>query len=137
MDSARKKTDKMLSELERRIREFYNSNPSLRRMQRKYVRYMESVEKATADDYRAFNNETDIDNRAKLKNVYKKHVKDLTIKNKEYKDILSEFSKTLADVNQQALDMINEEMAMVYAINYNQISVDCKKIGIEVYGEED
>lgn len=137
MDSARKKTDKMLSELERRIRGFYNSNPSLRRMQRKYVRYMESVEKATADDYRAFNDETDIDNRAKLKNVYKKHVEALTTKNEEYKEIISEFSKALADANQQALDMINDEMVRVYTINYNQISVDCKKIGIEVYGEED
>lgn len=137
MDSARKKTDKMLSELERRIRGFYNSNPSLRHMQRKYVRYMESVEKATADDYRAFNDETDIDNRAKLKNVYKKHVEALTTKNKEYKEIISEFSKALADANQQALDMINEEMAKIYSINYNQVSTECKKIGIEVYGEED
>jgi hypothetical protein len=40
----------------------------------------------------------------------------------------------MAKVNQEALDVVNESMAGVYCINYNQIATECKRAGIKVNG---
>lgn len=135
MDEARKRTDKLLSDLERRVSEVY-ADPSLLRMERKYEQYMKRVEELTVDDYRAFSTSEDIDDRKRLKTVYKRHVESLTTQNRQYKDIVTEFNKVLSDVNQKALDIINDSMAEIYAINYNQIAGDCERLGIKVNGKE-
>lgn len=133
-DRARQKTDKMLRDLERRVRAIYESDPSLLRIQAKYDKYMESVESQTKEAYWAFQNETDTNTRQTLKKKYIEDVKKLTIKNKVYKDMMSEFTRIMASVNQSALDLVNAEMTDVYTLNYNQLAVDCRKIGIKVNG---
>lgn len=136
MDRARQKTDKILSDLERRIDSIYESDPSLKRIQKKYARYMQSVEAKTKDAYLAYQN-ADASDRDRLKRAYAEEVELLTLRNKTYRGIVKEFSRIMADVNQEALDLVNEEMSTIYAINYNQIAVDCRKIGITVNGEAD
>ena len=134
MDKARKKTDKILKDLERRVKEVYANDPSLLRIQKKYDQYMKRVDKLTKEDYKAYERESDINTRKKLKKVYTDHVSSLTSKNKEYKKLISEFSRILADVNQKALDLVNDEMTDIYVLNYNQVADQCKKIGVEVNG---
>jgi len=131
-DRARKKTDKMLRGMERRVRAVYSSDPSLLRMQKKYENYMESVKLATQESYEAYKNAPAGDERDRLKQAYVKEVRDLTINNRLYKDLISEFTRVMAQVNQTALDIVNSEMEDVYMVNYNQVAVDCKKVGIKV-----
>lgn len=134
MDRARQKTDKLLRDLERRVKDVYANDPSLLRMQKKYAQYMKMVDKLTKEDYMAYEKEQDTNIRKKLKKAYTDHVKSLTSKNKQYKELTSEFARVLADVNQKALDLVNDEMTDVYVMNYNQLAVECKKIGVEVNG---
>lgn len=134
MDKARKKTDKMLRDLERRVKAIYESDPSLRRIQAKYNKYMESVANQTKEAYWDFQNETDTNTKQTLKKKYIEDVKKLTIQNRVYKDMISEFTRIMASVNQSALDLVNAEMEEIYALNYNQLAVDCRKIGIKVNG---
>lgn len=133
-DRARQKTDKMLRDLERRVRAVYESDPSLRRIQAKYNKYMESVASQTKEAYWDFQNETDTNTKQTLKKKYIEDVKKLTIQNRVYKDMISEFTRIMASVNQSALDLVNAEMEEIYALNYNQLAVDCRKIGIKVNG---
>lgn len=136
MDRARSKTDKQLKEMERKIAEIYSSSLALRRISKKYSEYMKSVSKDTKELYDEYDRETNISQKAVLKKEYKSKIRSLTVENKVYRGIVSEFARVLAGVNQQALDVVNKEMAEIYALNYNQTAVDCKKVGIKVDGEE-
>ena len=134
MDRARSKTNKLLKDLERRVSEVYITDPSLSYIQRKYHDYMNMVKMYTKDSYEAYVNETDIDTKEQLKKVYTDEVRALTTKSVEYKRLINEIARIMANINQEALDLINEEMTEVYTINYNQVAVECKKAGIKVNG---
>ena len=132
MDNARKKTDKLLQELERRIEAIYRSDPSLLRLQRKYDKYMANVEASVADEYYAYKTENDREEKKRLKQIYKDKVWSLTKGSRVYNDIVSDYVSAMANVNQRALDMINAEMPEIYVLNYNQIADTCKIIGVTV-----
>ena len=135
MDRARSKTNKLLKDLERRVGEVYITDPSLSYIQRKYHDYMNMVKMYTKDSYEAYVNETDIDTKEQLKKVYTNEVRALTVKSVEYRRLINEIAVIMANINQKALDLINNEMTEVYTINYNQVAVECKKVGITVNGE--
>lgn len=133
-DKARQQTDKKLNKLERDIATLYRTNDELLKMQREYDAYMEYVQKETQDAYDAYDNESDSDKKEELRQIYVDEVSTLTINNKDYKKLVKKITKAFATVNQLALDMTNSVMAEIYAINYNQVAVDCRKVGIEVNG---
>lgn len=137
MDRARKKTDRELKIMERKINEVYSDSLALRRIGKKYTAYMERVAKQTEASYRAYKAEKDEKIKKELKKAYMDEIKRLTVNNKEYKALMNEIAEVMAEVNQKALDIPNAKMAEIYAINYNQISVDCRKIGIRVNGKTD
>ncbi len=134
MDRARQKTDKRLKEMEREIGRIYENSPALKRIQKKYMAYMNEVDAATEDAYKAYKNETDVKHKAELKKAYTEQVKDLTLRNKKYKAIVSEYTRVMAEVNQQAIEYTNRQMKQIYIDNYNQVAVECKEAGIEVNG---
>lgn len=133
-DRARQKTDKQLNEMERAIGRIYQNDPALNRIKKKYMAYMKDVEKATKDAYTAYKDETDAKRKAELKKAYMDEVKALTLENKKYKSIVSEFTRIMAGVNQQAIAVANAEMKKIYIENYNQVAVDCREAGIRVNG---
>lgn len=133
-DRARQKTDKQLNEMERAIGRIYQNDPALNRIKKKYMAYMKDVEEATKDAYIAYKDETDTKRKAELKKVYMDEVKALTLENKKYKSIVSEFTHIMAGVNQQAIAISNSMMKKIYIENYNQVAVDCKEAGIRVNG---
>lgn len=133
MDRARTKTDKKLNQMEREIGRIYENDPALLRALSKYQRYMQSVEDNTKDLYEEYINADD-DHKDEAKKAYTDRVKQLTQGNKTYRSIVNAFVRTLATVNQKAVDVANNSMTEVYAINYNQVAVDCKKVGIKVDG---
>lgn len=136
MDKARQNTDKQLKIMERAVGRVYKTNPALIKIQKEYADYMDMVEKRTKSDFKAFKNENDIDNRQKLKEVYMAKIRTLTVESTQYQDIVKRFTEIMAQVNQDALDIVNANMPSIYAVNYNQVAGDCRKAGIKVNGKK-
>lgn len=137
MDKARKLTDQKLNSMEREISRVYRKNPAISQIEKKYKEFMDSVQAQTADLYEAFLKESDQDKRSALKKEYTAEVKRLTLESPEYKRLLKDVTRTLAAVNQQALDVSNKAMREIYAINYNQVADECRRVGIKVDGRKE
>ena len=135
MDKARKLTDKKLNNMEREISRVYRKNPAISQIEKKYKAFMDSVQAQTADLYEAFDKETDPEKRSALKKEYMAEVKRLTLESPEYRRLLKDVTETLADANRQALAISNKAMREVYAVNYNQVAEECRKVGIKVDGK--
>lgn len=133
-DKARQKTDKRLKELERNISRVYRLHPALIAIKKEFAKYMKMVQKKTEKSYKAYINETDQDKKKELKEVYSNEVKKLTLQSKDFQKLVKKITKTMAEVNQDALDIVNNEMVPVYTDNYNQVAEECKKVGIKVNG---
>lgn len=133
-DKARQKTDKRLKKMERDISRMYKMHPALIAIRKEFAKYMKMVQKRTESSYKAYINETDKDIKEDLKRVYMDELKGLTIQSKKYRRLVKKIVKTMAKVNQDALNIVNAEMVSVYTDNYNQVAVDCEKVGIKVNG---
>lgn len=111
--------------MEKAIDKFYAKSPELRQAAIEYRTYMDFVEfktKAEYDDYKKGN--------GKLED-YISAVKALTINSKKYRQLREQIVDVMAKVNQKALDYVNDEMAEIFAWNYNQVTEDLKKAGIK------
>lgn len=133
-DRARKKTEKLLKRLERRVKAVYANDPQLKKVQNEYERYMREVKDSTYRSYLAYKQAETLEDRQRLKKEYTDEVKKLTLENKTYKSIVRRFTREMARVNQEALDLVNAEMPNIYMINYNQMAIECRKWGITVHG---
>lgn len=136
-DKARQKTDKMLASIERQMGRVYKSDPALLNIQKKYEKYMEYVYERTKGAYKAFIDAKGEESKKEAKDVYMRQIQRYTIESKEYNSIIKEFVRTMADVNQKALDVVNDSMSEIYAINYNQVAEDCRKVGLKVDGKQE
>jgi len=136
LDKARQKTDKRLKEMEKKIGRMYRMHPALKSIKKEFADYMKMVQKKTKTSYDDYINETDPDKREEKKKIYTDEVKKLTLQSSQYKKLVKKIAKTMAKVNQDALDIVNAEMVPIYTDNYNQVAVECKKVGIKVNGEE-
>ena len=131
MDKARMQTEKKLNRLESAIGRVYENSPALKRVSAEYKRYMASVQKATEGLYNDYVNADD-DSKADAKKAYTEAVLKLTQGDKKYKELIERFTRTLAAVNEQALALANAEMPEIYAVNYNAVADECRKVGIKV-----
>lgn len=61
---------------------------------------------------------------------YKDALRNITLKNVWYKDMVNTTTKQLAEVNQTALAYVQDQMPEVYALNYNQFGRELEKAGI-------
>lgn len=136
MDRARKQTDKRLNAMEKQIGRIYQNDPALNRIEKKFNAYMKDVQAQTKSLYDAYVHESDRDEKERKKKAYSDAVKALTLQSAEYKKILKQFTQIMAEVNQKALDVVNDEMIGIYTINYNQVAEECRKVGIKVNGKE-
>lgn len=110
----------------------YKSNPALLKIQKEYTDYMSMVAERTESLFKAFKNEKDINILKDKKKAYMDAVMHYTVDSKEYKALIKRFTKVMAQVNQKALDILNDDMAEVYVIGYNAVEDDCRKAGIKV-----
>lgn len=134
MDRARQATDKKLQAMEDEIGRIYANSPALKRIRREYAEYMKMVQKRTESSYKAYMDETDPDTKKDLKKAYTDEVRSLTLESKEYNKLIKKFTEVMAQVNQEALNVVNGEMVDIYVENYNQVAVECRRVGIEVDG---
>ena len=131
MDRARTQTDKKLDMIEREIGRVYKEYPALLAIEKEYAKYMAKVQKQTENEYKAYKEDPE------QKQAYIDKVKALTLGSKEYARLTQKIARVLAEVNQQALEISNNAMLEVYAMNYNQVADDCRKAGIKVDGKKD
>lgn len=131
-DKARIQTEKLLSKSEKDIEKVYTSNKELKKAIKEYTKYMERLQKATEGLFKAYKDEEDINAKKDAKNAYIAEILAQTIESKEYQRIISKLTASITKVNQKAIDKINEITAEIYAINYNQVAEDCRKVGIKV-----
>lgn len=110
----------------------YKSDPALLKIQKEYDDYMDMVAEHTESLFKAFKNEKDINILKDKKKAYMDTVMHYTVDSKEYKALIKRFTKVMAQVNQKALDILNDDMAEVYVIGYNAVEDDCRKAGIKV-----
>lgn len=123
MDRARKQTDKILSDMEKKITAIYTQ--SQLDIQYRWDQYMQRV-KPEADkllaDYEAAKLSGD---KALIQSTGKKYgqfVREMTITNKYYQDMIDQTTSQLSHVNETALAYVNSHMPEIYAINYNAIA---------------
>ena len=135
-DKARTQTDKKLRQMERDIGRVYRLHPALLAVEKEYAKYMGMVQEKTKAEYRAYMDEDDPDIKTEKEKAYMRKVRELTMESTGYNKIVKKIVGVLAEVNQQALDISNKAMPEIYAINYNQVAEDCKKVGIKVNGKE-
>lgn len=134
MDRARQATDKKLQAMEDEIGRIYANSPALKRIRKEYAEYMKMVQKRTESSYKAYMDETDPDTKKDLKKAYTDEVRSLTLESKEYNKLIKKFTEVMAQVNQEALNVANDAMVDIYVENYNQVAVECRRVGIEVDG---
>lgn len=134
MDRARQETDKKLQAMETEIGRIYANSPALKRIKKEYADYMKMVQKRTESSYKAYVKESDADTKKDLKKAYTDEVRSLTLESKEYNKLIKKFTEVMAQVNSEALAVANKAMTDVYVANYNQVAVECKRVGIEVNG---
>lgn len=132
-DKARTQTDKILQSTEKAMGKIYNTDPALIRVQKKLVKYLDSVKKDTQALYDA-RKEHPQDHEARK--AYEDAVREKTMGSKEYNAIIKEFTQALANANKQALGIVNGSMAEVYAVSYNNVADECRRVGIKVNGKE-
>ena len=133
-DRARQKTDKQLKKIEGEVGRVYKNNSALLAVRKEFTKYMGKVKRETQPQYDAYVHAKE--DKDKLKQEYIKAVKNMTVFSKEYKKLVNKVTSVLANVNQQALDIVNNEMISIYTENYNQVAEDCRKVGIKVNGKE-
>lgn len=131
-DRARIQTEKILKNSEKKVSRVYKSDPALLKIQKEYDDYMDMVSERTESLFKAFKNEKDINILKDKKKAYMDAVMHYTIYSKEYKALVKKFTKVMAQVNQKALNITNNDMAEVYAIGYNAVADECRKAGIKV-----
>lgn len=133
-DKARAQTDKILAKMEQDMGRIYDDDPALRHAKKKYAKYMQTVQERTQGAYKAYLSAEDKDTKDKAKDAYMDEIRGLTVQSKEYNAIIKEITQAMAQANQSALDVVNDAMVNVYAINYNQVADECRRVGIKVNG---
>lgn len=135
-DKARAQTDKTLKLMEKEISRVYDKNPALISVYKKYKRYMDMVQKRTEGLYKAYIDESDKNIKLDNKKAYMDAIRALTIESADYRKLVKKIAKAITKVNKQALNIVNGAMQEIYVINYNQVAVDCEKVGIKVNGKK-
>lgn len=134
IDKARQKTDKILDRMESKINKVYVNDSDLKRVKKEYDDYMKIVKESTESLYKSYVEEEDRDVKKEKKDTYMHEVKRLTLGSDKYNKLIKKMAEVLAKVNQKALDVSNKSMREIYAINYNQVADECKRVGIKVNG---
>ena len=135
-DKARAQTDKTLELMEKEISRVYDKNPALISVYKEYKQYMDMVQERTEGLYKAYINESDKNIRLDNKKAYMDAIRALTIESADYRKLIKKIAKTITKVNKQALNIVNGAMQEIYVTNYNQVAVDCEKVGIKVNGKK-
>mgnify|MGYP002621982420 CR=1 FL=1 len=131
-DKAREWTDKTIKQMEREISDIYAE--AVDDITKKWDAYMKEGNKDLEKLYDAYKNASP-DNKTKAEKAYKNAVKELTLQNDSYKEMLNETTLRLANANKVALAYANNQIPDIYAKNYAQIGEDLKDLNVNFVGK--
>lgn len=133
LDSARKKIDKRLSQVEYNLFNMYSRahrelqaewdgymSRNKPRVEALYQKYLEAKKSGTKEE---------ID--AALK-AYQDKLSSVTYKSEHYRQNVENLTRKLSNINQEALRYINQEMPYVASTAYNQMATDIAKADIDI-----
>ena len=131
-DKARQKTDSILTDMERQMGRIYDNDPALVAVEDEYEAYMRHVSDLVEASYSDFIHAKGKEYEKEAKEVYLGQIRRYTIESDTYNKIIHKFVHILAQVNQKAIDVVNDRMPEIYVINYNAVADQCRKAGIKV-----
>ena len=123
MDKARKKTDKILSNMEKEVSRIYTR--ASKEISEEWDKYMTSHKKILDQAYNDLNEAKELGDKALIKSAQEKYdrtVRNITLNNNRYRAMVNETATRLSHVNEIALDYVNDNMPKIYTINYNAFS---------------
>ena len=119
-DQARKKTDKILSHMEKEVGRIYTR--ASKEISEEWDKYMASHKKILDQAYNDLNDAKKLGDKEAIKLAQEKYdrtVRNITFNNNRYKAMVNETANRLSHVNEIALDYVNNNMPKIYTINYN------------------
>lgn len=130
IDTAAKKTDKRLEEIEKRLHKIYEQAQD--DLTKSWKNYMEAQNAYVKDLQEAYGRAKEFGTPEEVREIGKQlgvAKAERTLQNQYYKDMVKETTRKLANVNQTALSYVNGQMFWVYSTNYNQAAKDSDKVG--------
>jgi SPP1 gp7 family putative phage head morphogenesis protein len=131
MDKARKETDKRLAKMESELTKIYQK--SAKNVYAKWNKYMAKA----AEELKPLQNKYEqaklSGNKDLIKETGKKlerAKREITIQSHQYQKMLDETLRRLSLVNQTAVAYLNKQIPDIYTLNYNSISDDAFKVGV-------
>lgn len=121
MDSARAYTDKKLREMEAEIQKIYRQSQA--EIQEKWDKFMKSHEPKLNKAQRELEKAKKSGNRDDIKKArdnYERIARNITFNDRRYRAMVNETTARLANVNQIALDYLNDNLSGIYTENYNE-----------------
>ena len=121
MDSARAYTDKKLREMEAEIQKIYRQSQA--EIQEKWDKFMKSHEPKLNKAQRELEKAKKSGNRDDIKKArdnYERRARNITFNDRRYRAMVNETTARLANVNQIALDYLNDNLSGIYTENYNE-----------------
>lgn len=122
MDNAHSQTDKRIEKMEKRLEAIYRRAD--KEIKAKWEEYMQNVEKRSKSLLQAIEEASTPEERAKAEEKYKKFLKNATLQNQKYKDMVAQTTENILHVNETAVAYVNGELPPIYALNYNYVSAD-------------
>lgn len=132
MDIAHKKTEKQLSEMEKKISGIYER--AEKEINASWQEYMASAEKEVKNYQKAYDDAKKSGDKDLIKKTGKelsKAQREATITNSRYQSVVEQTAKELSNVNEISTAYINGQLPDTYLVNYNYLG---KKIGSQVNG---
>lgn len=135
MDDLRKQSDKELKKIEDEIERIYKDAEG--DLREKWTAYMDRAEKRVASYGKAYSDAVksgDADAIAAAKAALNKKIESVTIRDKQFADMVDAVTDRMANVNQLAADYVNGQMPRMYSYNYNgslrEVQKDADAAGI-------
>lgn len=127
-DKVRNYTDKELTSLERRIKKHYKDAQS--DLNKKWETYMANGEKRLNSLENAFKTAQG-EAKEKAKEEYQKALRNYTLRNKWYQNMVDETAERISKANEIAVNYANNKVADIYLANYNSISGAYEELGMD------
>lgn len=116
LDKARKTTDKKLSAMEKDIHKQYKFAGA--EIEKQWNKYMTDGAKDFEKLHKAYMTAEPAE-KAVAKKAYETALREYTLENRKYKNLVAQTTKEIANVNSKALKGVNAQQASIYATNYN------------------
>ena len=123
-DTAHKKTDLKLEEMEKRLSAIYSR--AEKTVQKKMADYAKSIDEKSAELLQAYKDAETEDEKRKAKKAYIRFYRQV-VKSKEFVALSDTVSDDLYKTNVEATAYINSQTPSIYAFNYNYINAEIAK----------